>query len=88
MQEYKINPNPTFLEEAQNKLEDAILKNPYHVLVLTYLGNIYGLQGRKEEALQKLSLALKLYPNSPEAKEGFAKLNINDSVSNSSQKQQ
>jgi tetratricopeptide (TPR) repeat protein len=88
LQEYKINPNPTFLEEAQNKLEDAVLKNPYHVLVLTYLGNIYGLQGRKEEALQKLSLALKLYPNSPEAKEGFAKLNINDSVSNSSQKQQ
>jgi O-antigen ligase len=88
LQEYKINPNPTFLEEAQNKLEVAVLKNPYHVLVLTYLGNIYGLQGRKVEALQKLSLALKLYPNSPEAKEGFAKLNINDSVSNSRQKLQ
>ncbi len=86
LQEYKINPNPTFLEEAQKKLEGAVQENPYHVLVLTYLGNIYGLQGRKEEAVQKLSLALKLYPNSPEAKEGFAKLSINDSVSNSSEK--
>jgi len=88
LQEYKINPNPTFLDEAQNKLEVAVLKNPYHVLVLIYLGNIYGLQGKKEEALQKLSLALKLYPNSPEAKEGFAKLSIDDSVSNFSQKLQ
>jgi O-antigen ligase len=88
LQEYKINPNPTFLEEAQKKLEDAARKNPYHVLVLTYLGNIYGLQGRKEAALQKLSLALKLYPNFPEAKEGFAKLNISDSISNSGLKLQ
>jgi O-antigen ligase len=88
LQEYEINPNSTFLEEAQKKLEVAARENPFHVLVLTYLGNIYGLQGKKEEALQKLSLALKLYPNSPEAKEGFAKLNINDSVSNSSQKLQ
>ncbi len=86
LQEYEINSNPTFLEAAKNKLEIAAIDNPYHVLVLTYLGNIYGLLGRKHEAIQKLNLALKLYPNSPEVKEGLAKLTINDSVSNSDQK--
>lgn len=85
LQEYKLNPNPAFLEAAKNKLESAVIDNPYHVLVLTYLGNTYGLLGRKQEALEKLNLALKLYPNSPEVKEGFEKLAEYDSVLNSGQ---
>jgi O-antigen ligase len=85
LEEYKINQNPNFLIEAEKKLEVAVLDNPYNVPVLIYLGNIYAMQGKEEEALQKLSLALKLYPNSPEAKDGFSKLTSGSFAPDSSQ---
>lgn len=59
LKEYTRIKNMGLLDEAQNEFSEALIRNPYRPKINMLQGDIYTLQGQKEDAKQSYKAAMK-----------------------------